>query len=205
MFPGTVKLPRALRLNSTSIPYVAGILGLLLTIVTATAGTTKLELPPAPGGFSWKQLPEIKAAFLVPDGWHFGSEKQGGTLAYFVTPGKFDRQAGFATGLTINVFKRMRDRDAIAYARDFIAQLAAKHELVKQWETAMGEMQGYGCQVKMAAEGKYPASRTHYLAIASKTTNTLYILFFEAPEDEWQSAWEKGQKMLEVFVVDNEV
>jgi hypothetical protein len=187
----------------------------LTTIAAATvlaivpmmaAGTSTVELPDAPSGFSWKQIPEIKAAFLFPQGWQFKKEKQGATLAYFMTPTKFDKQPGFDTGLTINVFKRLKDRNAVTYAQEFIANLASRHELVKQWETSIGHMQGYGCQVKMTADDEgHPATRVHYLAIASRTTNTLYVLFFEAPEEAWESAWESGRQMLELFIIDDEV
>lgn len=36
----------------------------------------ELELPEAPDGFEWTKIERIKAALLVPDGWHFKAEKK---------------------------------------------------------------------------------------------------------------------------------
>jgi hypothetical protein len=44
-----------------------------------------IDLPPAPPGFPWQEIPELKAAFLKPNGWYFKRETQKDTLAYFIT------------------------------------------------------------------------------------------------------------------------
>ena len=54
----------------------------LVFVVTAHA----MSLPSAPSGFAWREVPEIKAAFLVPSGWQFRRHAQGTTLALFMTP-----------------------------------------------------------------------------------------------------------------------
>lgn len=40
-----------------------------------------MDLPPPPSGFSWQEVPELKAAFLKPNGWFFKREEEKGTLA----------------------------------------------------------------------------------------------------------------------------
>jgi len=40
-------------------------------IMLVAAPGVALDLPPAPKGFSWIKLPEIKGALLTPTGWHF--------------------------------------------------------------------------------------------------------------------------------------
>ena len=47
-------------------------------LVASSVGAA--EVPDTPNGFSWKQVPQIKAAFVVPDGWHFLEETKGKTL-----------------------------------------------------------------------------------------------------------------------------
>jgi hypothetical protein len=44
-----------------------------------------MDLPTAPPGYPWQEIPEIKAALLKPTGWHFKRESKKGTLAYFIT------------------------------------------------------------------------------------------------------------------------
>lgn len=67
-----------------------------------------MDLPAPPGGFSWREVPEIKAAFLVPSGWQFRRQTQGSTLAIFITPEGFDKDGQFSTGLTINVLRNAK-------------------------------------------------------------------------------------------------
>jgi hypothetical protein len=44
-----------------------------------------IDVPSPPPGFTWQEIPELKAAFLKPNGWFFKREEQKGTLAYFIT------------------------------------------------------------------------------------------------------------------------
>jgi hypothetical protein len=47
-----------------------------------------IDVPPPPPGFTWQEIPELKAAFLKPNGWFFKREEQKATLAYFITKEK---------------------------------------------------------------------------------------------------------------------
>ena len=183
-------------------------LALALPLVLATSAATARrgtpELPQPPAGFAWKEVRQIGAAFLVPSGWHFASEKRGGTLAYFVLPEKLDRGAGFTTGMTINVVRKLKGQAATDYARDYIAELVNRNESMDHWESTIRGMPAFGCEIKMPADGAEPAARAHYLALANPATNTLYLMWFEAPESEWSAAWTKGKTMLESFVLNEE-
>ena len=55
------------------------------------------ELPPAPKGFSWQSMPELKSALLKPDGWHVKHESRGDTTAYFVSKEEIRDDVGFTT------------------------------------------------------------------------------------------------------------
>lgn len=68
-----------------------------------------IDLPKAPVGFTWQEVPELKAAFLKPEGWFFKQENKNGTLAYFITQEDLAKNGEFATGLTINVFHLKKD------------------------------------------------------------------------------------------------
>src|SRR5437588_4330869 len=90
-----------------------------------------MDLPPAPEGFTWQEIPELKAAFLKPNGWFFKREEQKGTLAYFITKEDIDKNGQFQTGLTINVFRLKKD-SAVERGKSMIDQIAAtKHG--KKW------------------------------------------------------------------------
>src|SRR5262245_7870162 len=164
-----------------------------------------LELPDPPPGFSWKQIPELKAAFLMPDGWYFKSEEQKGTLAYFITAENIDTGGRFDTGLTINVKPHLGGRDAVQYAKAYISQMGQQNELIRQWETEAGLLHGFGCVTRVPADETGPAIVMHNLAIGNSKTNTLYVFFFESPESEWERAWKTGEKMMTLLVLDDEI
>ncbi len=65
--------------------------------------TSAIDLPAAPTGFTWQEIPELKAAFLKPSGWFFKREEEKGTLAYFITKEDIDKNGQFQTGLSVNV------------------------------------------------------------------------------------------------------
>ena len=165
----------------------------------------ELELPEAPEGFEWKKIKKIKAAFLVPTGWHFKAEKYDDTLAYFITKENIDDVGRFDTGLSINVFRKLKDRDAVEYARKFVESMAEQNALVHDWTIDMGAFKGFGCLTRNAVEGEDVFIMMHTLAIANDSTNTFYLLFFESLEAEWDEAWTIGDQILKLFLVDDEI
>jgi len=60
-----------------------------------------------------------------------------------------------------------------------------------------------GCVVKVESSDR--STMIHYLAIGNKITDTLFILWFEAPTEKWQEDYEIGKTMLGVFIMDDEV
>lgn len=69
---------------------------LLLTLSVDTIAA--VDVPPPPPGFTWQEIPELKAAFLKPNGWFLKREEQKGTLAYFITKENIDKNGEFQTG-----------------------------------------------------------------------------------------------------------
>lgn len=86
------------------------LLALLIFFVTLSVQTiAAIDVPPPPPGFTWQEIPELKAAFLKPNGWFFNREEQKGTLAYFITKENIETNGQFQTGLTVNVFHLKKD------------------------------------------------------------------------------------------------
>lgn len=183
----------------------APILIVVIAGLCSGAFAQSADLPTAPQGFSWKHIDEIKAAFLIPDGWYFKREIQKNTLAYFITQENIDKQGLLETGLTVNVMRRLTAISAHTYARQFIAKLTSENQVLHTWELGTGDLQGYGCQIKIPGSKDRPAIMMHSLAIANIRTNTLYILMFESPENKWPSAWEKGKVIMDMFALDDEI
>src|ERR1700752_3703439 len=94
----------------------------LLSLLIAAAAFA-IELPKAPQGFGWHEVPAIHAAFLVPQGWHFREQRDGDTLAIFITQEAFTPPEKFEVGVTINVFRN--DQNAPDRVKRTLEKLAA--------------------------------------------------------------------------------
>ena len=154
-----------------------------------------------PSGFTWQEIPELKAAFLKPDGWFFKEETSKGATAYFITKEDISKGGEFSTGLTVNVFHLKQD-SAIDHGKALIENMAAQHH-EKSWSRSQGLFQEFGCQMKDTdATGTTVMSA---LTVANPKTNTLYLFIFESTEANWDEAWKLGKPMMDSLAIDNEI
>lgn len=164
------------------------------------------ELPAPPAGFDWQRLEPANAHLLVPEGWHFRQEQNEGTLAYFVTETAIVPGELFEVGLSLNVIPQMQARtgqhNAASYAEAYIRRCADSYEGAKAWEFEQGPFAGYGCEFTHEAR---PGSviTMYMLAIGNRQTDTLYVMWFEAPADRWETAWQTGEVMMRGFALDD--
>jgi hypothetical protein len=160
-----------------------------------------IELPKPPEGFTWQEIPELKAAFLKPNGWFFKQEIQKGTLAYFITKENLEQNDQFDTGLTINVFRLKRD-SAVDHGKVLIGNMALQHH-VEMWSRTYGPFQEFGCEFNDTdASGSI---MMHALTIANPKTNTLYLFIFESPVSGWDAAWKIGKQIMDNLAIDDDV
>ena len=158
--------------------------------------------PPAPGGFSWRDLPDIGGAILMPDGWFFKRVAKGSTASYFVSVENIDQRGRFVTGLSLNVLPRLKAHAAESFAKGSSASVAAKSDVIKSWHTSDGVLRRYGTLTKLPPKDSDPAVLVHTVFIANVRTNTVYVLSFEGPENEWTTLWKTGAKMVDDLLVD---
>jgi hypothetical protein len=162
-----------------------------------------VDLPLAPEGFAWQQIPEVKAAFLKPQGWFFKREEQKDTLAYFITKESIDQSgAEFKTGLSINVFRKLKKSKATDQAKYMIAALVAKYH-VQSFERNFGSFYELGCELKDTDANGTIVMRE--LAVANTKTNTLYLFIFESPEAGWNTASKVGEQIMDKLALDDEI
>jgi hypothetical protein len=177
-------------------------LSLLALFVTLSVQTiVAIDVPPPPPGFTWQEIPELKAAFLKPNGWFFKREEQRGTLAYFITKEDIDKSGQFQTGLTVNVFHLKKD-PAVERGKYMIDQLAAtKHG--EKWSRDFGPFREFGCLTKDTDSSGTIVMQT--LTVANPKTNALYLFIFESPEPEWDAAWKTGKQIMDMLAIDDEI
>lgn len=166
------------------------------------AGLLGQEPPPAPAGFAWKKIDSVKAAFLVPKGWHFMEETKDGAHAFFISQEDISKGGEFQTGLSVNVQKLKKD-PAPDRAHLLIAQLAEGNELQHFWQDEEGVLKLFGARIRVTVDP--PIFIEQVLAIGNSQTNTLYFIRFESPEATWDEAWRKGEVMLKDFLLDDEI
>lgn len=176
--------------------------GLLLLTLLATpflyAGHST-DRPAPPPGFAWEEIPELKAAFLRPNGWFFKREKGEGTLAYFITKESIENGGEFQTGLTVNVFLRKKG-SAVETAKEYIDQLTTKKH-GEEWARNVGQFKEFGCLTRDTDASGTTVLQT--LMVANPKTNTLYLFIFESPEANWDSAWKIGKPIIDSLVLDD--
>jgi hypothetical protein len=174
----------------------------IIILVAIASVAFAMDLPPTPTGFTWKEIPEIKAAFLVPKGWYFKREATDKTLAYFITKENINETGSFSTGLTINVFRHLASEPAVSYAKKYIGRLAADKN-VEMWTRDFGPFRGFACRFKDNANGGIIVM--HTLMVANPKTNTLYMFIFESPEPEWPTTSKTGEKIMQLLAIDDEI
>jgi hypothetical protein len=164
------------------------------------------ELPPPPKGYTWQKCPDIKGAFLRPNGWHFKKHKQGDTLGYFITKENIKETGEFLTGMTVNVIPNIPKKKSMSpykFAESYRDAARTAVKFSKEWDKDMGPFRSLGFVVdKQHEDGQF---RVHHLLIANEKTGTLYLVLFEAPVAEWDAAWKIAEPMLQFLYIDDTI
>jgi hypothetical protein len=175
----------------------------LATLIVQVQTLSAIDLPAPPPGFTWQEVPELKAAFLKPNGWFFKREEQKGTLAYFITKENIEQNSVFQTGLSVNVFRLKKD-SAVERGKNLIDSMATAHQAEKEkWAQKVGPFEEFGCLLKVTdATG---TTEMHALTVTNPKTNTLYLFIFESPDSEWDAAWKTGKQIMDTLALDDKI
>ena len=174
-----------------------------LVFCLVASSALALELPKAPEGFHWYELAEIKAGFLVPEGWHVREERDKGTLALFITESAFEPPKEFQVGMSVNVFRG--DPDAAGKVKKMFDAAQAKN----------------GVKISPGSSGPFRTLSTHFdsppnpgekepvrmfmLGISNPKTGTAYLVIFESPVSRWDGAWAKGKPILDALALESSI
>ena len=168
----------------------------LMAVVVAVAA----ERPKPPAGYTWQEVPEVKAAFLKPDGWFFGKAAKGDEFTAYVTQEDVEKEGRFRTGLVMSVFVKSHPDNAIDYAAAFISRLADP-EKAEVFTRKLGPLEMFACRIHRTAAGE--AVMTHNLMVANPNTGTIYLFIFKAPQASWDTAWSKGEQIMNMLGIDD--
>jgi len=159
------------------------------------------SVPSPPQGYAWRHIPSIRAAILVPDGWHFREEHQGTTRAAFVT--REDIGSGrFVVGVSLNAF--VGDPSAPARLKRILDEVAARCT-AQQLQGANGPFVTSSCQFSSPRPDGLEPVRVYMLGIVNARTRTSYLLTFESPQSEWPATWTLGRTILDSLALETEI
>ncbi len=162
------------------------------------------EKKEAPEGFYWQKVKKLNCTLPVPYGWFLSQEEVDGVIAVFVSRENIAELGKLETGLTVNVYRKLRDISAEAYALRFMKNLEnpAIRNVTEKWETVRGPLRIYGCCYNTDGITDEKAITTQVVTMANTATNTLYIMWFESPSEKWEETWKTGQVLLGRITVD---
>lgn len=164
------------------------------------------EPPPAPAGFSWQRLPEMKGAVLLPSTWQHKCCR--GDMGWQST--ETETGAADPAKFTMNVIRygRRRSRqESEKTAAEFLAGLSSALKPLETWDSTHGPFVGKAGFY--SDEQGEASSRSRHKAfiqvLVSPNTSTLCIVVFDAPASRWDEKWNVGRVMAESFVLDDEM
>jgi len=148
---------------------------------------------------------------LMPEGWHFkrvADTKAIAAVAYFVSLEDIDALGKFDTGLSLNVLTaRSRTEDAEPVAKAKITADCAERALLTPvkplWEITEGVFHHYGCLSRVS--GTAGPIMIDHRVILNTRTRTMYVVDFESPVNQWEDAWTKGAKLVEMLMLDENI
>ncbi|WP_210519072.1 hypothetical protein [Hymenobacter terricola] len=179
----------------------------LLLLKPAAAQRYNVPLAAPPAGFAWQALPDGKAAALLPAGWYYRAEGRKGAPTYYLTQEPIGESGEFVTGLSLQVVRKATahtKRPAPEYAELLMLRMGfGRSQQVLEKATAVeGPWHKWTVRYRDAPPDADP--RTVYqLALANAKTDTLYLLTFESPENDWPEAWKLGEVMVRELVLDS--
>lgn len=170
------------------------------------AESEEVGLEPAPAGFEWQRLTEVRGSVLRPVVWHFNHRAEGDELDYYVSREPAGADGDFDTGLSIKVFTDVPDRTGLPltdYARGLVSEASGGLEIIDgPWDTAAAPYVTHGALVRATDPGKGEFN-AHMAAMANEETGTVYLIRFEGPAASWDTIWPMGELMLDKLTLDS--
>lgn len=185
----------------------------LQQVVETPTQSLNLSTIKIPDEYVWKEIPLIKAHFLMPDNWFFVNIHSPKTYTYFLTRESIPQNGIFITGLTIKTFIGFGQKVtqiASYFAREILQTLPVVQPLdqikiVEDGPLTICKRQFFVPVKRSLTTSNFcgklitklvPPSHLYYLAVGNKNTGTTYVIWFETPSSKWQ----KDRKTAEIMI-----
>ena len=154
------------------------------------------EAPPE--GFTWKEMKEIRAWILQPDGWYFRLKLPAHPFFDFSAV-PFADPYGVDKGLAMHAMIPTGE-PADERAASWIANCALKYKVLRGWtrkDVPAGPFTTYGLVCVMLSEDTTGVECIcEFVLVANRVTNTVYQCWLVAPTAEWKDVEATGETML---------
>jgi len=165
-------------------------------MAAAALALSAAEAPPAPPGFAWTRLAEIRADLLKPSAWTMDHQRKGGSETYRIAPPK--KEGGMAAALDINWVPDVSSQTGMLpskYAAGLVATASQNHKIVERESGTLGSLATVAFRFADSGPGR-DGLMVRYQIVANDQTGSLYVMAFEAPAREWTNAWKTGSVMM---------
>lgn len=184
--------------KAISVAFLSVVLLLSACATTPSSNRdARANLPDTPEGYRWYTAGNGAGTFLVPSGWNTREQTQANTDVVFITRESIDVQGSFEVGITINRVRDFSDGTAVPpseYAKSFIDQLLVQHDALLADTIETDGDTRYIARVQLASA---PNTRVHYIAVGRSEADELYLVYFEAPESQWDDTYTIAQPVLD--------
>ncbi len=143
---------------------------------------------------SWHTCNNMGVTVLKPEGWFTKEEKQGETLACFITKERITSNSGFTTGFSINAIPNVTQKTGLS-AKEYANQLMQQYGELQR-EGGLTEVKPVkhigpnGPFTGYARETAVGDNHFYYLHMANTKTDTLFIITFEGKDPTWDHDWQ---------------
>lgn len=171
--------------------------------VSTTENTTVAGLsaaPTPPEGYEWVACEKMTAQFLKPEGWYFLEESNEDSTACFITKEQItDATPYFTTGVSVNAVQDASNQLPLS-PQQFVSALLDEISVAFDQATPQTTLEPAGSPLYgKASTMRTEESTVYYLNYWNKETDTVYLISFESPTDEWEEAWSEATPILQTL------
>ena len=166
----------------------------------SVVNATDVSSPPE--GYTWMYIDEINANFLLPNDWYYLKEKQGKTLAIFLSKEKISEGNIFDTGVSINVFRG--NPSAPRQLKEMIDGLAQKFGATVL-ETFIDPFIQLNTQYESVRKEDGVQMRIVNIVLVNIKTKTSYLIIYESPVSLWEKHWPIGKTIINTVDIKSDI
>lgn len=174
---------------------------LIATLFLRKGWQNAAELPECPPGFTWVRSDGLQAYVPRPNGWYLHDLTDGAdSSTTYVTPEPLVGTPKFSTSFVVNAMLNLPG-DITTWCKAIVFACLEGHRPIEIFDYSSGDYHTCGFEKEMPATEHVPLSRIRVVGVGNKHTNSLYLVQFESPADNWDATSKIREQLFELFKV----